>query len=291
MARRRPPVVHGFVLIDKPAGMTSHDAVYKLRKHFGEKRIGHAGTLDPDATGLLVIGVGNATRLFRFMENMDKTYSCEIVFGSTTNTLDDSGEVTATFKMTLPGIDEIRAVIAQKFTGNILQVPPMVSALKVDGKRLHELAREGIEIEREARPVRIDSFEVETTDDPMVIRATVRCGGGTYIRSLGADLGTALGGGAHIRTLRRHSSGPYSLDEASTLDDPVLMPINEAVRVMPVHVLNEQEIDDVLYGRVREAWEGDGPWAATNADGELIAVFELWKDRIAKPTVVFGGRG
>lgn len=291
MARRRPPVVHGFVLIDKPAGMTSHDAVYKLRKHFGEKRIGHAGTLDPDATGLLVIGVGNATRLFRFMENMDKTYSCEIVFGSTTNTLDDSGEVTATFKMTLPGIDEIRAVIAQKFTGNILQVPPMVSALKVDGKRLHELAREGIEIEREARPVRIDSFEVETTGDPMVIRATVRCGGGTYIRSLGADLGTALGGGAHIRTLRRHSSGPYSLDEASTLDDPVLMPINEAVRVMPVHVLNEQEINDVLYGRVRVAWEGDGPWATTNADGELIAVFELWKDRIAKPTVVFGGRG
>jgi tRNA pseudouridine55 synthase len=291
MARRRPPVVHGFVLIDKPAGMTSHDAVYKLRKHFGEKRIGHAGTLDPDATGLLVIGVGNATRLFRFMENMDKTYSCEIVFGSTTNTLDDSGEVTETFNMTLPSIEEIRAVIANKFTGDILQVPPMVSALKVDGKRLHELAREGIEIEREPRPIRIDSFEVEPSDDPMVIRATVRCGGGTYIRSLGADLGTALGGGAHIRTLRRHSSGPYSLDEASTLDEPVLMPVNEAVRVMPVHVLNDDEVNDVLFGRVREAWDGDGPWAATNAGGELIAVFELWKDRIAKPTVVFGGRG
>lgn len=291
MARRRPPVVHGFVLIDKPAGMTSHDAVYKLRKHFGEKRIGHAGTLDPDATGLLVIGVGNATRLFRFMENMDKTYSCEIVFGSTTNTLDDSGEVTETFNMTLPSIEEIRAVIANTFTGDILQVPPMVSALKVDGKRLHDLAREGIEIEREPRPIRIDSFEVEPTDNPMVIRATVRCGGGTYIRSLGADLGTALGGGAHIRTLRRHSSGPYSLDEASTLEDPVLMPVNEAVRVMPVHVLNEDEVNDVLFGRVREAWDGDGPWAATDANGELVAVFELWKDRIAKPTVVFGGRG
>ncbi len=291
MARRRPPVVHGFVLIDKPAGMTSHDAVYKLRKHFGEKRIGHAGTLDPDATGLLVIGVGNATRLFRFMENMDKTYSCEIVFGSTTNTLDDSGEVTETFKMSVPNIDEIRQVIADKFMGNILQVPPMVSALKVDGKRLHELAREGIEIEREPRPIRIDSFEVKPTNDPMVVRATVRCGGGTYIRSLGADLGTALGGGAHIRTLRRHSSGPYSLDEASTLDDPVLMPVNEAVRVMPVHELNEDEVNDVLFGRVREAWGGDGPWATTNAEGELIAVFELWKDRIAKPTVVFGGRG
>ena len=291
MARRRPPVVHGCVLIDKPAGITSHDAVYQLRKHFGEKRIGHAGTLDPDATGLLVIGVGNATRLFRFMENMDKTYSCEIVFGRATHTLDDSGEVTATFDMQLPPLEKIREVIAEKFTGDILQVPPMVSALKVDGKRLHELAREGIEIEREPRTVRIDSFDVEATNDPLVICATVRCGGGTYIRSLGADLGAALGGGAHIRTLRRHSSGPYSLAEASTLDEPLLMPINEAVRVMPVHVLSEQEIDDVLYGRVREAWEGDGPWAATNAHGELIAVFELWKDRIAKPTVVFGGRG
>lgn len=290
MARRKPPVVHGLVLLDKPAGMTSHDAVNILRRHFGEKRIGHAGTLDPDATGLLVVGVGNATRLFRFMEDMDKTYSCEIVFGAETNTLDDSGVVTATFDMTLPAIDGIRDVIRQKFLGDIMQVPPMVSALKVDGKRLHELAREGIEIEREARPVRIDAFDVELTDDPMVLRAFVRCGGGTYIRSLCADLGTELGGGAHIRNLRRHSSGPFSIDEACTLENPVLMPVNEAIRGMAVHVLDDAGIDDVLFGRVREAWEGDGPWAVTNAAGELIAVFELWKDRIAKPTVVFGGR-
>lgn len=290
MARRKPPVVHGLVLLDKPAGMTSHDAVNILRRHFGEKRIGHAGTLDPDATGLLVVGVGNATRLFRFMEDMDKTYSCEIVFGVETNTLDDSGVVTATYDMTLPAIDGIRDVIRQKFLGDIMQVPPMVSALKVDGKRLHELAREGIEIEREARPVRIDAFDVELTDDAMVLRAFVRCGGGTYIRSLCADLGTALGGGAHIRNLRRHSSGPFSIDEACTLENPVLMPVNEAIRGMAVHVLDDAGIDDVLFGRVREAWEGDGPWAVTNAAGDLIAVFELWKDRIAKPTVVFGGR-
>jgi len=282
--------VHGLVLLDKPAGMTSHDAVYKLRKHFGEKRIGHAGTLDPDATGLLVIGVGNATRLFRFMENMDKTYSCEIVFGSTTDTLDDSGTVTNTFDMAAPSIEHVRDVIAAQFTGDILQVPPMVSALKVDGVRLHQLAREGIEVEREARPITVYSFDVEPTGNPMVIRAMVRCGGGTYIRSLGADLGTALGGGAHIRTLRRHSSGPYSLDESCTLEDPVLLPVEEAVRALTTHVLTDAEIDDVLYGRVRDAWDGDGPWAATNAAGELIAVFELWKDRIAKPTVVFGGR-
>ena len=290
MARRKPPVVHGLVLLDKPAEMTSHDAVNILRRHFGEKRIGHAGTLDPDATGLLVIGVGNATRLFRFMEDMDKTYSCEIVFGAETNTLDDSGVVTATYDMTLPPIDEIRDVIRQEFLGDIMQVPPMVSALKVDGKRLHELAREGIEIEREARPVRIDSFDVEPTDDPLVLRATVRCGGGTYIRSLCADLGTALGGGAHIKKLRRHSSGPFSLDEACTLENPVLLSVNEAIRGMPIHVLDDAGIDDVLFGRVREAWDGDGPWAVTNSAGELVAVFELWKDRIAKPTVVFGGR-
>jgi tRNA pseudouridine55 synthase len=290
VARRRPPTVHGLVLLDKPAGMTSHDAVYRLRKHFGEKRIGHAGTLDPDATGLLVIGVGNGTRLIRFMGDMDKTYSCDIVFGSETDTLDDSGVVTRTYNMAAPTLDEVKNVIAEKFVGDILQVPPMVSALKVDGVRLHQLAREGIEIEREARPITVYSFDVEPTDNPMVIRAVVRCGGGTYIRSLGADLGTALGGGAHIRTLRRHSSGPYSLDESCTLDDPVLLAVGEAVRALESHVLTEAEIDDVLYGRVRVAWDGDGPWAATNADGELIAVFELWKDRIAKPTVVFGGR-
>ena len=166
----------------------------------------------------------------------------------------------------------------------------MVSALKVDGVRLHQLAREGIEVEREARPITVHSFDVEPTDNPMIIRATVRCGGGTYIRSLGADLGTALGGGAHIRTLRRHTTGPYSLDEACTLEQPVLLPVHDAVRALTTHVLTTEEIDDVLYGRVREAWDGDGPWAAVNADGELVAVFELWKDRIAKPTVVLGGR-
>ena len=290
MARRRLPTVHGLVLIDKPGGMTSHDVVYKLRQHFGEKRIGHTGTLDPDATGLLVVGVGNATRLIRFMGDMDKTYSCDIVFGSETDTLDDSGTVTVAHEMGAPALDEVRRVIADRFVGDILQVPPMVSALRVDGVRLHQLAREGIEIEREPRPVTVHSFEVEPTDDPMVIRAHVRCGGGTYIRSLGADLGTALGGGAHIRNLRRHTIGPYSLDESSTLENPVLLPVREAVRTLAVQELSDSEIDDALYGRVREGWEGEGPWAAVDANGELVAVFEVWRDRIVKPTVVFGGR-
>ena len=290
MARRRPPVVHGLVLLDKPAGMTSHDAVFKLRAPLGEKRIGHAGTLDPDATGLLVVGVGNVTRLIRFMGEMDKTYSCEIVFGSTTNTLDDSGIVTETFDMAVPNVDSLREIIKSRFIGEIMQTPPMVSALKVDGKRIHQLAREGIEIERDPRPITVYSFDIEPTHDPMVIRAQVRCGGGTYIRSLGADLGSAISGGAHIRALRRHTTGPFSVDEASSLDAPVLLPPIEAVRGMPIHVLDDEGINDVLYGRVREAWDGNGPWAVTNTSGELVAVFELWKDRIAKPTVVFGGR-
>jgi tRNA pseudouridine55 synthase len=278
------------VLVDKAAAMTSHDAVYALRKHFGEKRIGHTGTLDPDATGLLVVGVGNATRLIRFMGEMDKTYSCEIVFGSETNTLDDSGEVTARYEMGPIDINRARTAIAENLLGDILQVPPMVSALRVDGVRLHELARQGIEVERVARPIQVFDYVVEPTDDPMVLRAMVRCGGGTYVRTLGADLGTLLGGGAHIRALRRHAIGPYSIEESSTLEAPVLLPVIEAVRGLEQHVLSAEEIDDVLFGRVREAWRGDGPWAALDEAGELIAVFEKWRETLAKPTVVFGGR-
>ena len=283
-------MVHGLVLVDKPAGMTSHDVVYSLRGTLAEKKIGHAGTLDPDATGLLVVGVGNGTRLIRFLGELDKTYSCDIVFGSETNTLDDSGETTATFDMPAPDIERAREIISEKFTGAIMQIPPMVSALRVDGVRLHELAREGIEIERAPRPITVHSYEVESTPDPMVFRALVRCGSGTYIRSLGADLGRALGGGAHIRTLRRHTTGPYLVDEACTLDKPVLLPVEQLVRHLQHVVLTEPEINDVLFGRVRQAWDGDGPWAAHDESGVLVAIFELWRERIVKPTVVFGGR-
>lgn len=290
MARRRVPETHGLVLLDKPAGWTSHDVVAKLRKTLGERQIGHAGTLDPDATGLLVIGVGNGTRLLRFLADMDKTYTCEIVFGASTDTLDDSGTVTGTFDMGPVDVAAARNVIAEKFTGDILQVPPMVSALKVDGKRLHQLAREGIEVERQPRPVTVHSFAVEATDQPNVLTARIHCGSGTYVRSLGADLGTALGGGAHIRTLRRHTSGPFDVAEASTIDSPVLLPVEELVRQLNRHVLDVQGIDDTLYGRVRGAWDDADPWAVFDESGNLVAVFERFRDTLAKPTVVFGGR-
>ena len=290
MARRRPPTVHGFVVIDKPASMTSHDVVNVLRKKLGERRIGHAGTLDPDATGVMLIGVGNGTRLMKFLSEQDKTYSCEIVFGTETDSLDSTGVITATHSMEPVNVDHVREVIAGSFVGNIMQVPPMVSALKVDGKRLHELAREGVEVERAPRPVQVMSFDVEETVDPMVISANIHCGSGTYVRSLGADLGVALGGGAHIRALRRHSVGAFTLADASTLEEPTVLPMHGMLRGMQRETLTDAEIDDVLYGRPHVAWSGAGPWAIFDERHELIAVYEAWRDGLAKPSVVFGAR-
>jgi tRNA pseudouridine55 synthase len=238
----------------------------------------------------MLIGVGNGTRLMKFLSEQDKTYSCDIVFGVETDSLDSTGVVTTTHTMDPINIDQVRQVIASQFVGEVMQVPPMVSALKVDGKRLHELAREGIEIERAPRPVVVHSFEVQPTNDQMVISAHVSCGSGTYVRSLGADLGTALGGGAHIRSLRRHSVGAFTLSDASTLDDPVVLPMHEMLRGMQREVLTDAEIDDVLYGRPHAVWSGDGPWAIFDERGELIAVYEMWRDGLAKPSVVFGAR-
>jgi tRNA pseudouridine55 synthase len=186
---------HGVVVIDKPAGWTSHDVVAKSRGVLGTRKVGHSGTLDPDATGVLVLGVGHATRLLRFLTELPKQYEGEIVLGTETTTLDAAGEVTATHDMSSVTDDQVRTEAA-KLTGDLMQVPPMVSAIKIDGKRLHELAREGKEVERPPRPVRVDRFTVEPVPgEPLVWRCVVECSSGTYIRSLAADLGNALGGG------------------------------------------------------------------------------------------------
>ena len=165
-----------------------------------------------------------------------------------------------------------------------------VSALKVDGKRLHQLAREGIEVERRPRPITVHSFTVEPTSEPNVLSARIRCGSGTYVRSLGADLGEALGGGAHIRALRRLTTGPFDISEASTIESPVLLPVERIVAHLNAHTLDEKGIDDTLYGRVRDAFDGDDPWAVFDGSGNLVAVFERFRNTLAKPTVVFGGR-
>jgi tRNA pseudouridine55 synthase len=215
---RNPSGLSGLIVIDKELGWTSHDVVAKLRGMLRERRIGHAGTLDPQASGLLLVGVGPATRLLRYLQGSFKTYEGRIQFGATTSTLDAAGEITASFDMSGLDPDDVRAR-ATEMLGDSMQIPPMVSALKVDGKRLHELARQGIEIDREARPITIESFDLTPTDDELLWDFRVRCSSGTYVRSIAGDLGAALGGGAHLCALRRTRNDRFSIDDAVTLEE------------------------------------------------------------------------
>ncbi|MEK9526596.1 MAG: tRNA pseudouridine(55) synthase TruB [Acidimicrobiaceae bacterium] len=276
-------------MIDKPAGWTSHDVVAKSRGVIGTRKVGHSGTLDPDATGVLVLGVGNATRLLRFLTELPKRYEGEIVLGTETTTLDAAGEITATHDMSAVTDDQVRAA-ANRLTGDLMQVPPMVSAIKIDGKRLHELAREGKEVDRPPRPVRVDRFDVEPVGGARgVWRCVVDCSSGTYIRSLAADLGTALGGGAHLRSLRRTSVGGFTLDDAGTIESPTLLPISAAVQHLESAIVDDDTAVLVGHGRVLPLEQlgvsGVGPWAVLGEDGVLLAVYESHPQG-GKPTVV-----
>lgn len=294
MARgSRPGGPDGVAVVDKPAGWTSHDVVARSRGLLGTRKVGHSGTLDPDATGVLVLGVGRATRLLRYLTALGKAYEAEIVLGVETTTLDAAGEVTATHDMTGTTVDAARRVVAEQLTGPILQVPPMVSALKVDGRRLHELAREGIEVEREARPVTVHRFDLEPTDDPLVLRAAVTCSSGTYVRSLAADLGRSLGGGAHLRALRRTAVGGFGLDRAVALDALTpdhLLPVATAVAHLPGLVVAGDVAVAVGHGRVLDRTElgaeGEGPWAVTDDEGVLRAVYRAHRGDTVKPELV-----
>ncbi len=287
--RKRPDSgAAGCLVIDKPTGCTSHDVVDRVRRALGTRKVGHAGTLDPDATGVLVLGVGPATKLLQFVTGVDKTYVGEVVFGVETSTLDAAGEVVATHEMAIDPSEAQAA--AQTLVGDILQVPPMVSAVKVDGKRLHELAREGKEIEREPRPAVVHRYDVEPTADPLVYRADVSCGSGTYVRSLAADLGAALGGGAHLRALRRTSVGAFTLEGATPLDafeenpEAALAPVASMLRHMP-----QLEVDDTVAAQVRNGRSlgpgaGEGRFAIVHA-GTLLAVYEA-RDGEMRPVKV-----
>lgn len=283
--------IHGVAIVDKDAGWTSHDVVAKARGILGTRKVGHSGTLDPDATGVLVLGVGRATKLLRFLQLLPKSYECEIVFGTETNTLDAAGEVTATYDMTVDPA-EATAATAQ-LTGDIQQVPPMVSAVKIDGKRLHELARKGIEVDRPPRPVTVYRYDVEPTDDPLVYRAFVDCSSGTYVRVLAADLGHALGGGAHLRKLRRTSVGAFTLADATSLEDVTVIPMAEAVRGFPIVRVDEATEAAIRVGAVLDSAAlgvaGTGPWPILSPTGELLAMYEPFGDGRVKPVVVLVG--
>jgi tRNA pseudouridine55 synthase len=286
----------GLVVVDKEPGWTSHDVVARVRSLFGQRRVGHAGTLDPDATGVLLVGLGRVTRLLRFLSGLGKEYTCEVVLGVATDTLDASGAVTGEWDMTRVTLEEARAAAA-RLTGTIEQVPPMVSAVKVGGRRLHELHRKGLEVERPSRSVRVDRFDLEPGEEPGVLRAHVECSSGTYVRTLAADLGLALGGGAHLRALRRTRVGSFTADEAQpvgALGPESLRSPAEALRdldrvtvdpTLAVVVARGRPLDRVPLGAT-----GEGPWAVVDPTGRLLAVYEATATDAIRPAVVLASR-
>ena len=255
--------------------------------------MGHAGTLDPDATGVLLVGLGRVTRLLRYLTALGKSYTGEVVLGVETSTLDAAGEVTATHDMTGVSLEDVRTA-AVRFVGDIEQVPPMVSAVKVGGRRLHELAREGVEVERAPRPVTVRRFDVSPTHDPLVFAVAVDCSSGTYIRTLAADLGRAVGGGAHLRALRRTAVGSFTDADAHPLEALEVLSPAEALRDYPSVAVGEEDVRLVGFGRplARDGgrFAGDGPWAVLDGDGDLLAVYEAAGDDVVKPAVVIAAR-
>ena len=285
---RANPDVHGLAVVDKPPGWTSHDVVARCRKLLGTRKVGHSGTLDPGATGILLLGAGHATRLLRFLGELPKTYVGEVVLGAATTTLDDEGDVVARFDMggvTLAAAQEASSTLL----GDIQQVPPMVSAVQVGGRRLHELARQGIEVDRHARPVTVHALTLSATSEPLVLKMAVTCSSGTYVRVLAADLGALLGGGAHLRRLRRTAIGSFDERSAVPLDrvaPEVLLPPLAAVAHLARVEVDQEGSAAVAHGKVLPAWDGPGPWALTDTGGALLAVYEAFRPGLAKPAVV-----
>jgi tRNA pseudouridine55 synthase len=284
----------GIVVVDKPAGMTSHDVVGRCRRLFGTRKVGHAGTLDPMATGVLVVGIDRATKILGLLTATDKTYAATIRLGQTTSTEDAEGEVL----QTVPADDVTDAAVDDAVAGlrgDIQQVPSAVSAIKVDGQRAYKLAREGKTVELAARPVRIDRFEVLATrrhDRLVDVDVEVDCSSGTYIRALARDIGAALGVGGHLTALRRTRVGRFGLREAHTLerlaDAPQLSySLDEACLLMfPRRDLTAEEAESARHGRALEPAGIDGVYAAAAPDGQVVALLSDETSRTRSVVVV-----
>jgi tRNA pseudouridine55 synthase len=281
----------GVLVVDKPPGMTSHDVVDAVRKKLGMKKVGHAGTLDPDATGLLVLGLGSATRFLAYAQAGPKRYRAGARFGISTSTQDASGEVVSSSEMSVTE-DRVRAALGS-YTGSIEQVPPMVSAVKVGGERLYKKALRGEEVARAARTVVIHSLDLVAFDaERQTAELDVTCSSGTYIRTLIHDLGSSLGTGAHMTSLRRTETGGFALSDAVALDaveESVVLPVVAVVGALAKVQLDEDAAADVRHGRKLPATlAGDleeGQPAALARGDELLAVYrraghELVADRV-----------
>jgi tRNA pseudouridine55 synthase len=280
----------GVLAIDKPAGMTSHDVVDVVRKRLGTRKVGHAGTLDPDATGVLILGVGRATRLLSYAQEAPKSYRAVARFGASTTTQDASGDVVEQRDAEVTREDVERELKA--FIGNINQVPPMVSAVKIGGERLYEKARRGEDVERPPRPVTI--YELALRDfegsDPPEAMLEVVCSAGTFVRTLIHDLGRALGAGAHMAALRRTASGGFTENDLVRLDDVEagsLLPLIDAVRVLPQIEIDDHEAAAVRNGRPldRSGSTAEGPVAVVK-DGDLLAIYKRKGGMLAADRVV-----
>jgi len=287
----------GLLLIDKPEGITSHDVVSRVRRALGEKRVGHAGTLDPMATGLLIIGVGPATRLIRFAQSEKKLYTGVVKLGSSTDSLDADGEITG--REDVPELSlEIVQSCASSMLGTQQQIPPMVSAIKVGGKRLYEMAREGIEIERAPREITISRYEVCPTESNDEWNFVVECTVGTYIRVLLSDLAVRLGTLGHLTALRREASGHHSVKDALTLDalksvteagTEVLRPPVDFVTGLETVLLDDEQERRVRMGQQIEIAQSfmSPEIAALDASGQLVAILQprgqLWKPELVLP--------
>jgi tRNA pseudouridine55 synthase len=261
----------GLLLVDKPAGITSHDAVQRVRRALGTRKVGHAGTLDPLATGLLVIGLERATRLLRFLGELPKSYEGTGLLGVETTTLDADGEVVRASPVEV-GEGELRSAMAA-LTGRIEQVPPAYSAVKVGGVALHRAARRGEAVEAPPRQVEIHAFELRRFRSPR-FDFSVRCSGGTYVRSLVAEVGSRLRCGAHLASLRRTDVGPFSVKDARGPDDPSpLLPMERAVEHLAAVILEEEEAKAASYGRPLGPAGIEGPYRALGPDGRLIGIY------------------
>lgn len=288
-------MTRGFLVVDKPGGMTSNQVVGVVKKATGTKKVGHAGTLDPMATGAMVLAVGNVTRLIKYVQDQPKEYLATALFGVATDTLDADGAVLTREPMNIAS-EDVEALVS-RFTGTISQIPPMVSALKKDGRRLYELAREGEVVERDARAVEIHELEIMSVGAPPYpeVEFRVVCGKGTYVRSLADDMASVLGGSAHLTALRRTRIGSHRASNGVTIEDMqnwedyFLTPAQGVADLPAVHV--DRETAEGVRNGVRfvagpiVSGPQDEPYRVLDPEGELIAVYRRTGDR-AEPDVV-----
>ena len=287
--------MNGFLIVDKPGGMTSHDVVAKIRRRFATKKVGHAGTLDPMATGVLVIGIGDATRLLQYVVDGRKAYEATISLGAATVTDDVEGEITqrADPQQLEALSDEAILACLAKMIGDIAQRPSSVSAIKVAGKTAHQRVRDGEVFELPARQVHIESISVasiERSSEAFHISISVRCSAGTYIRAIARDLGAELGVGGHLIALRRTEVAPFDLSQCLPWEEAELLDTATGIgKILPIRHLDLAELTEVSFGRMIEPSVSNGVTAALNNDGRFVALLEnrlIGGRECAAPTLV-----